>query len=69
MKKILIILLLTITNSVADYATSGSGSSKGEAYIEAMSRAPSGSHWVLSKIHYSGGNFSRYVCTVVWKQK
>jgi hypothetical protein len=69
MKKFIIILLMTIATSSADYATSGSGDSKGEAYIQAMSNAPSGSHWVLSSVNYRNGYLGRYVCTVVWKQK
>jgi hypothetical protein len=69
MKKFIIILLMTIANSVADYVSSGSADSKGEAYIQAMSNAPSGSHWVLSSVNYRRGYLDRYVCTVVWKQK
>jgi hypothetical protein len=69
MKKILIILLMTISYSVADYSSSGSADSKGEAYIEAMSNAPSGSHWVLSSVNYNRGYLDRYVCRIVWKQK
>ncbi len=69
MKKIIVILLMTIVNSVADYVSSGSADSKGEAYIQAMSNAPSGSHWSLSSINYSRGYLDRYVCTVTWKQK
>jgi hypothetical protein len=69
MKKFIIILLMTIATSSADYATSGGGDSKGEAYIQAMSKMPSGSHWVLASVNYSRGYRDRYVCTVVWKQK
>ncbi len=60
---------MTIANSVADYVSSGSADSKGEAYIQAMSNAPSGNHWVLSSVNYRRGYLDRYVCTVVWKQK
>jgi hypothetical protein len=67
--KFIIILLMTISNSLADYSSSGSADSKGEAYVEAMSNAPSGSHWVLSSVSYQIGNFDRYVCTVIWKEK
>jgi hypothetical protein len=69
MKKFIVILLMTIANSVADYVSSGSADSKGEAYIQAMSNAPSGNHWVLSSVNYRRGYLDRYVCTVVWKQK
>jgi hypothetical protein len=69
MKKFIVILLMTIANSSADYSSSGSADSKGEAYVQAMSNAPSGQHWVLHSINYRGGYLDRYVCTVVWKQK
>jgi hypothetical protein len=69
MKKIIVILLMTIVNINADYISSGSADSKGQAYVEAMSNAPSGSHWVLSSVSYQIGNFDRYVCTVIWKEK
>jgi hypothetical protein len=69
MKKIIVILLMTIVNINADYISSGSADSKGQAYVEAMSNAPSGSHWVLNSVTYNRGYLDRYVCTVVWKQK
>lgn len=69
MKKIIVIFILTIINSYADYSSSGSGNSKGEAYIKAMSNAPSGSHWILHSINYSIGYSNKYICTVIWKQK
>jgi len=69
MKKIIIFLLISILNSNADYSSSGSANSKGEAYIEAMSQAPSGSYWVLNRVTYTRGNMYRYVCTIIWKQK
>ena len=67
--KFIIILLMTVSNSIADYSSSASADSKGEAYVAAMSNAPSGSHWVLSSVSYQIGNFDRYVCTVIWKEK
>lgn len=69
MKQIILILLITITQSFADYSSSGSASSRGEAYIEAMSNAPSGTHWVLNSINYHRGYLDRYTCIIVWKQK
>jgi len=69
MKKIIVILLMTILNSNADYSSSGSADSKGQAYVEAMSNAPSGNHWTLKSVNYSVGYLNRYVCTIVWKQK
>jgi L-cysteine desulfidase len=69
MKKIIVILLMTIVNSMANYVSSGSADTKGEAYVQAMSNAPSGNHWILSSVNYRRGHLGRYVCTVVWKQK
>jgi hypothetical protein len=69
MKKFIVILLMTIINSNADYSSSGSADSKGQAYVEAMSNAPSGNHWTLKSVNYSVGYLNRYVCTIVWKQK
>jgi hypothetical protein len=69
MKKIIVILLMTIVNSVADYVSSGTADSKGEAYVQAMGNTPSGNHWVLSSVTYRRGYLDRYVCTVIWKQK
>lgn len=60
---------MTILNSNADYSSSGSADSKGQAYVEAMSNAPSGNHWTLKSVNYSVGYLNRYVCTIVWKQK
>ena len=60
---------MTIVNSNADYTANGSADSKGQAYIEAMSNAPSGSHWVLNSVSYNRGYLDRYICTIVWKQK
>jgi len=69
MKKIIVILLVTILNSSADYSSSGSANSKGGAYIQAMSNVPSGTHWILHSINYSRGYLNRYICTIVWKTK
>lgn len=69
MKKFVVILLMTILNSHADYSSSGSADSKGEAFIQAMSNAPSGNHWVLHSVSYNRGYLDRHVCTVTWKQK
>jgi hypothetical protein len=69
MKKFIVILFMTILNSNADYSSSGSAISKGEAYIQAMSGAPSGSYWVIHSINYHPGYLNRYVCTIIWKQK
>lgn len=69
MKKFFLILLMTIANSSANYISTGSADSKGEAYIQAMSNAPSGTHWILSNVSYSRGYLDRYVCTITWKQK
>jgi hypothetical protein len=69
MKKIICILLMTIINSCADYISSGTADSKGQAYIEAMGNAPSGNHWALKSVNYRRGYLDRYVCTVIWEQK
>ena len=66
MKKIIIVLLLTLVNSYSDYISSGFGENKGSAYIVAMSKAPSGNHWVLSSIRYNR-HYRGYFCTVIWK--
>ena len=66
MKKLLLIFLLTIANSYGDYVSSGFGEDKGSAYIVAMSKAPSGSHWILSSVRYSR-HYRGYFCTVIWK--
>ena len=66
MKKIIFILFLTITFCNADYIVSGSGNNKGEAYLNAMSKAPNGRHWVINSVIYSvDGEY----CTIVWKEK
>ena len=55
-KKIFLTLLIVIMTSIAsnaDYTSSGTADSKGQAYIEAMSNTPSGSHWVLKSVNYS----------------
>ena len=57
-----------LTNSYADYIVSGHGENKGEAYIVAMSKAPSGNHWILSGVRYGRG-YRGYFCTVTWKQQ
>jgi hypothetical protein len=67
MKKIILISLLIISNSFADYISSGHGVNKGEAYLLAMSKAPSGNHWVLSNVRYGRG-YRGYFCTLTWKQ-
>lgn len=67
MKKFFLILFLTLSNSFADYIVSGHAESKGEAYIIAMSKAPSGNHWVLSGVRY-GRTYRGYSCTITWKQ-
>ena len=66
MNKIILILCLSITICKADYVSSGSGENKGEAYIEAMSNAPSGGHWALHDIRYGP---SGTTCTITWKIK
>jgi L-cysteine desulfidase len=67
MKKIILVLLLTVSNSFADYVVSGHAERKGGAYITAMSKAPSGNHWVLSGVTY-GRTYRGYSCTIIWKQ-
>jgi hypothetical protein len=67
MKKLFLILLLFTSNSFADYVVSGHASTKGEAYITAMSKAPSGNHWRLSSVRYSR-TYQGYSCMVIWKQ-
>jgi hypothetical protein len=69
MKKSLLILFLTLSTSFGNYISSGIGSSKAEAYLNAMSAAPSGDHWVLKKISYAPSSGCRYTCNVVWEQK
>jgi hypothetical protein len=66
MKKVIFILLFFTNISLADYVSSGSGMSKGEAYVEAMSNAPSGNHWFLHSIYYGP---SGTTCTITWKIK
>jgi hypothetical protein len=66
MKKIIFILLLSVNLCAADYISSGSGMNRGEAYISAMSHAPSGNHWVLHNIYYGPGGTT---CTITWKIK
>lgn len=60
---------MTVSTSIADYSSTGTADSKGAAYIEAMSNAPSGNHWALKSINYSRGYLDRHVCTVIWEQK
>jgi len=67
MKRIILILLLLISNSLADYVVSGQALTKGEAYITAMSKSPSGHHWILSSVRYSR-TYKGYSCTIIWKQ-
>jgi hypothetical protein len=66
MKKIICILLLFTTFCKADYASNGSGDSRGEAYLEAMSQAPSGNHWILHNIYYTPNGTT---CRITWKIK
>jgi hypothetical protein len=71
MKKIIntILFLLTfIIFAKADYIITGTGPSKGEAYISAMSKAPSGNHWIFKNINYSRW-YRGYTCTITWKQQ
>lgn len=69
MKKSLIILLITITTSFGNYTSSGIGSSRSEAYLNAMRSAPSGQHWILKKISYRPSSGCRYTCNILWEQK
>lgn len=69
MKKIFCILLLAISSSYADYIVTGVGDSKAEAYLNAITRAPSGSHWILSKISYYPAFGGRHECNITWKDK
>ena len=64
MKKIIFALFLLTSISLGDYVSSGSGTNKGEAYIKAMSNAPSGGHWVLHNIYYGSNGTT---CTITWK--
>jgi hypothetical protein len=67
MKKLICILLFAFVNvSYANYIVTGSGDNKGEAYINAMSQAPSGSHWEISSIYYSPNSST---CIIIWKIK
>jgi len=62
------VLLCLCSVSLADYVVTGVGPSRGEAYVAAMGKAPSGS-WEIKNISYypaSGGNKS---CTITWTQK
>lgn len=53
-------------NVNADYSVWGDGQTKGEAYIEAMSSAPSG-QWAIKSIRYSIGNSrSPHKCVITW---
>lgn len=64
-KLILFIIFLFSYNTYADYTSHGQGETRGEAYVSAMSGAPSGPHWILDRIYYSpdGG------CFITWKIK
>jgi len=67
MKKLICIFVFFIVNfSYADYTVTGSGDSRGEAYVSAMSRAPSGAHWEIYRIYY---NPNGSMCTIIWKIK
>ena len=66
MKKFVFILLLLASIGKADYISMGSGINKGESYLEAMSNAPSGAHWVLHSIYYGPNGTT---CTITWKIK
>lgn len=66
MKKIICIYFTLINFVYADYTVSGSGPTKGDAYINAMSKAPSGPHWILNRIYYSP---NMKTCTIIWKEK
>jgi hypothetical protein len=67
MKKLICIFLFALVNfSYANYVVTGSGDSRGEAYVNAMSQAPSGSHWEIYSIYYSPNGST---CTIIWKIK
>jgi hypothetical protein len=68
MKKLILLFILSITNVYADYISSGFGENRGSAYITAMSKAPSGNHWILSSVNY-GRHYRGYFCTIIWKQR
>jgi len=64
MKKFIFISILLTSFCKADYTVTGYGSNKGDAYVSAMAKAPSGQHWVLNRIYYSP---SQQECTIIWK--
>ena len=64
--KFICILLLSTHFCLGDYVSNGTGDGRGEAYIEAISQAPSGNHWVLHSIYYSPNGTT---CRITWKIK
>jgi hypothetical protein len=67
MKKIVCLFLLLFTNfCYGDYVVNGSGNSRGEAYVDAMSRAPSGSHWEIYRIYYAP---NQQLCKITWRSR
>jgi hypothetical protein len=50
------------------HSASGSGQTKGEAYCEAMGKAPSGV-WTLAKVSYQRLGLDKWLCTITWANR
>ena len=59
--------IVLTTVAFASVTVRGTGKSKGEAYADAMSMAPSGS-WVVDYVNYSQ-SLNKWTCTITWKEK
>ena len=66
--KIITIILLSASISLAasTFTTTGKGETAGEAYMNAMAKAPDGNNWKIVNVSKMGGN-GQYYCTVQWK--
>ena len=70
MKKLIVYFLLFSLFTFSSFAGStvqvtGTGSSAGEAYVNAMGKAPSGNYWKIISVNKNGGN-GKYYCRIVW---
>ena len=50
------------------HSASGSGKTKGEAYVEAIGKAPSGV-WTLAKVSYQQLGMDKWLCTITWANR
>ena len=65
---IILLTILPIMAFASEVSKTGKGESAGEAYSDAMSKAPSGYQWKVKSVSKRRGG-GGYYCTVVWTDK